>query len=268
MIWLIFILQPAIIAMSMSVDAFAVAFAYGCKKIKIPMLSLNIINLICSCIIGLSFVFGSAVVQHIPEWLSLSISFTILLILGIIKLFDSITKSIIRKYTRACSHYKNGNICEPDFSPFKERERRNKSVIHQASSTKNGGIISCEDDYSLVGTRPEFNKEIKLSVFNFKLIMRIYADPESVDTDVSKSISVREAIVLAISLSLDGFAVGFSVAMLGVNVWLVIIFTLITDFVALMFGSWLGNKVASKLKLNISWLAGAILIGLAIMQLL
>ena len=56
---------------------------------------------------------------------------------------------------RACSHYKNGNICEPDFSPFKERERRYRSVIHQASTTKNGGIISRKDDYSLAGTRPK-----------------------------------------------------------------------------------------------------------------
>ncbi|MCL2592851.1 MAG: manganese efflux pump, partial [Defluviitaleaceae bacterium] len=78
----------------------------------------------------------------------------------------------------------------------------------------------------------------------------------------------KEAIVLAVSLSLDGFAVGFSAAMLGMNFLAVIIFTLIVDFIALLLGGWLGNKAANKLRFNISWLAGLILIGLAVVQLL
>jgi len=213
MIWTIAVLQAAAIAISISIDALAVSFAYGCKKIKIPMLSLWIINLICTIVIGLSFLFGLAIVQYIPEWLAAGLSFSILLIIGLVKLFDSITKSIIRKYS-------------------------------------------------------QINKEINLSVFNFKLVMRIYADPEAADVDISKSISVREATVLAVSLSLDGFAVGFGAAMFGVNGWILVSFTAITGFAALLLGCWLGNKAADKLRFNISWLAGAILIALAFTQLL
>ena len=98
--------------------------------------------------------------------------------------------------------------------------------------------------------------------------MRLYADPEIADVDVSKSISPKEAVVLAVSLSLDGLAVGLGAAMIGVNVWILITFTLIADFVALLLGSLLGNNAANKLRFNISWLAGVILIGLAFMQLL
>jgi len=213
MIWLIAIFQAAALAISISIDAFAVSFAYGCEKIKIPMLSLQIINLICTCVIGIAFIFGSVLAPYIPEWLAILLSFSILFIIGITKLFDSITKSIIRK-------------------------------------------------------RTDFNKEIKLSIFNLKLIMKLYADPETADIDVSKCISTKEAIVLAVSLSLDGFAVGFSAAMLGMNFLAVIIFTLIVDFIALLLGGWLGNKAANKLRFNISWLAGLILIGLAVVQLL
>jgi len=212
MIWAIVVLQAAAIAVSISIDAFAVSFAYGCKKIQIPLLSMGIINLICTTVIGLSFLFGTALVQYILEWFAVGLAFTILLIIGLTKLFDSITKSIIRKHT-------------------------------------------------------QFNKEIKLSIFNFKLVTRIYADPETADIDVSKSISPREAVVLAVSLSLDGLAVGLGAAIIGINGWALISFTLITGFVALLFGCWLGNKVASKLRFNISWLAGIILIGLAFMQL-
>ena len=210
---LLAVLPAAAIAISVSIDAFAASFAYGCKKIKIPMLSALTINLICTVVIGLSFLFGTILVQYIPEWLAVGLSFSILLILGLVKLFDSITKSIIRKHT-------------------------------------------------------QFNKEINLSVFNLKLVMRLYADPEAADVDASKSISPREAVALAVSLSLDGLAVGLGAAMIGIDIWILIVFTLVTDFIALLFGGWLGNKAASKLRLNISWLAGIILIGLAVMQLL
>ena len=67
--------------------------------------------------------------------------------------------------SRACFHYKNGNICEPDFSSFKERERRYSSALHQASVTKDGGIISSEDDYSLVGTRPRQSGSIVGNIY-------------------------------------------------------------------------------------------------------
>ncbi|MCL2286590.1 MAG: manganese efflux pump [Firmicutes bacterium] len=212
MTWTIAIIQAAAIAVSISVDALAAAFAYGCKKITIPLLSLVIVNLICTGVIGASFLFGTVLAQYISQIFAAGLAFAILFLIGITKLFDSITKSIIQKYT-------------------------------------------------------EINKEIKLSAFNFKLVMRIYASPEAADVDISKSISPREAAVLAVSLSLDGFAVGLSAAIIGVNGLTLVFFTLATGFAALFLGSWLGNKAADKLAFNISWLAGAILIGLAFMQL-
>lgn len=208
-----YLLGAAALALSVSLDAFAASFAYGCKKIKIPLFSATIITVICTAALGLSFIFGSALLQFIPGWVAVGLSFTILFVIGVFKLLDSITKSIIRKYS-------------------------------------------------------SFNKEIKLSLFNFKLILRLYADPEVADVDASKSISSKEATVLAVSLSLDGFAVGFGAALLGFNVWAVVVFSLIANGLALWLGCLLGNKAARSLRFNISWLAGVILIGLAFMQLL
>ena len=213
-VWVFFYLMgAAALALSLSLDAFAAAFAYGCKKIEIPILSALIINLICTAAVGLSFLFGSVLSQYIPEWVAAFLSFSILFIIGIVKLLDSITKSIIRKHS---------NI----------------------------------------------DKEIKLSFLNFKFILRLYADPEVADVDESKSISPNEAVVLAISLSLDGFAVGFGAALLGFNVWAILLFSLLANGGSLLFGSFIGNKAATSLRFNISWLAGVILIGLAFMQLL
>ena len=210
--WIILLAQTAAIAVAISIDALAVAFAYGCKKITIPPSSLLIINLICTAVIGLSFLFGLALVPFIPQGAAAALSFAILFIIGLVKLFDSIAKSVIRKYAK-------------------------------------------------------FSKAINLSVFNFKLVMHIYADPEAADVDVSKSISMGEAAVLAISLSLDGFAVGLGAAMMGVSGWMLVVFTLFIGFAALLLGSRLGNAAAHRLKFNLSWLAGVLLIAIAFLQL-
>ena len=211
--WLYLMIPAALLAASLSIDALAASFAYGCKKIKIPMLSVHIINAICTCIIGLSFLLGRLLLQYIPQWLATGLAFSILFLIGITKLLDSITKSIIRKHTN-------------------------------------------------------LSKEMNLSIFNFKLLMRLYANPEAVDVDISKSISPREAAVLAVSLSLDGLAVGFGAALIGINVWAVLVFTLVANFTALMLGGWLGNRAADKLRFNISWIAGVILIRLAVEKLM
>ena len=209
--WLI-VFQAALLAMSLSIDAFAASFAYGCKKIKIPMLSVHIINIICTLMTGISFLVGTLLLKYIPPQVAVALSFSILFLIGVTKLFDSITKSIIRK-------------------------------------------------------KADINKEINLSVFNFKLLLRLYADPESADVDVSKTISPREASVLAVSLSLDGVAVGFGASMAEINGWAIVAFSLIANFVALLLGSGLGNKAAEKIRFNISWTAGVILIGLAFTKL-
>ncbi|MCL2082353.1 MAG: sporulation membrane protein YtaF [Oscillospiraceae bacterium] len=212
MVWLILALEAAVIAASLSIDTFAAAFAYGCKKIKIPLPSVCVINLICTCVAGVSLLFGSLLAQYIPGWFATGISFAVLLLIGMAKLFDSMTKAIIRKHA-------------------------------------------------------QFDKEFELSLFNFKFIMRLYADPEAADVDVSESISPKEAAALAFSLSLDGLAVGFSAALIGISPLAVIIFSLAMGFIALLLGIWTGNKAADKLPFNISWIAGAVLIGLAVMKL-
>ncbi len=92
------VLNAFIFASALSIDAFIASFAYGSNKIKIPMLSIQIINVICSLILGISILLGTLIKNYIPDWLTVTISFSLLFIMGAIKLLDSIIKSIIRKY--------------------------------------------------------------------------------------------------------------------------------------------------------------------------
>ena len=199
-------------ASSLSLDAFGAGFAYGANKTGIPMLSAQIINLICTGITGLSLWAGSALKPYLPQGLTLAVSFSVLFIIGAVKLLDSVTKSIIRKHN---------NI----------------------------------------------NKKINGSLFNFKFVLHLYANPEAADIDCSKSISPSEAVLLALSLSLDGIAVGFGAALADVNAIAVIIWSLITNAAFLLFGRFLGYKLALKASYNLSWLSGVVLIGLALSKL-
>jgi len=202
-----------VLASALSLDAFAASFAYGSKNIKIPFKSAQILNLICSAITGLSLLAGTIIKKYIPDRLTVIISFIILLLLGIVKLLDCITKSIISK---------NSNL----------------------------------------------NKEIKFSMFNFRFILNLYANPEDADIDGSKTLSPAEAASLAVALSLDGITVGLGAAIGNVNGLAVFLCSLVTDMIAILLGSFAGNKIARKSPFKLSWLSGIILIVLAITKLL
>ena len=208
----IIIFEAFLIASSLSLDAFVAGFAYGAHKIKINFLSIQIINIICSAMTGLSFLFGNIVKNYIPPVVASVICFTVLFLLGLTKLLDGFTKSLIKKHTN-------------------------------------------------------LSREIKFSLFNFNFILKLYAIPEDSDADLSKNISPAEAASIAIALSLDGLAVGFGAALGGANGWAVLLFSLVTNMLAIISGRYIGEKAARKFKFNLSWLGGVVLIVLAFTKL-
>jgi putative sporulation protein YtaF len=207
------LLEAALLASTLSLDALTAGFAYGTNKTKIPMLSAFIINLICTGITGLALFAGIMLKPYLPERLTVALAFTVLFLIGLIKLLDSITKSIIRKHNN-------------------------------------------------------LSKEINGSLFNFKFVLNVYANPEAADVDASKSLSSSEAVLLAISLSLDGIAVGFGAALVDINAIAVVLWSLFTNVGFLLGGHLLGQKLSAKLPFNFSWLGGVILIALAISKLM
>ena len=69
------IIEILFLSAAISVDAFTASFAYGCRRIKIPVLSVVILN-------AVSVLFLSA-------GLTAQLSFLILFVLGLVKLFES-----------------------------------------------------------------------------------------------------------------------------------------------------------------------------------
>jgi len=200
--------EALLLAVVLSIDVFAVSFAYGSSNIKIPFKSIMIITIIGSVILGLSIYLGAALLPFIPEAAATGLSFGILFILGLIKIFDSVVKRLIRKY---------GNSA----------------------------------------------KKVTFSIFNLKFILNVYADPEKADIDNSRIISAKEAVIVALAVAMDAFALGFGAGLVDINHLQIIAFSLVIDVVAVLLGCFIGGKLAQKSSINLSWLGGVILIVLA-----
>lgn len=86
-----------LLVLALSLDAFVASIAYGTNKIKIPFLSLIIINIVCSFFLASSVFLGSQIKKIVPENAAIILSFSILFLLGIYYLFESIAKSYLEK---------------------------------------------------------------------------------------------------------------------------------------------------------------------------
>jgi len=131
------------------------------------------------------------------------------------------------------------------------------------------GAIKLFDSFfkTLINKNNGMKKIINFSLFNIRFILNIYANPESADRDASCVLSPIEAISLAIALSLDGLAVGFGTGLKETDIFLVTLLSLFTNAAAILIGCQIGNTLARKVHLNLSWIGGLLLIILAFMKL-
>lgn len=95
MLWSLSKLLLLIIALS--ADAFTASFAYGVDRVKIPPLSAVIIAFLSDFILIASLFIGNLFQAYIPVSLATALSFLILFILGLIKVFDSSIRKRIRE---------------------------------------------------------------------------------------------------------------------------------------------------------------------------
>lgn len=204
-------LEAILLVTALSLDSLTAGFSYGAGKIRIPLISVLVISGVCSASLLVSMFAGSILGNFIPLSTTKGISFSIMFILGAVKVFDSGLKRYIIK--------------------------------------KNGG-----------------KKELTFKAFNLKFILNIYAEPENADSDKSRVLSAKEALYLAIALSIDSLAAGFGAGMGEVGLGVAALFCFATTFLSVLTGCFFGNKVSGILP-DISPLGGIILIVLAFLKL-
>ncbi len=97
------------------------------------------------------------------------------------------------------------------------------------------------------------------------IIVKLYLDDTSADSDGSQTLSAHEALALALAGSLDSVSTGLSCGFNEISPLLSGIFTLTAGFIALALGTLFGRKIAS-LNHDLSWLGGVFLIAFAVFE--
>lgn len=90
-----------LLVLSISLDSFVASIAYGTNKIKIPLKSALIIDIVSALVLGFSLAIGSIAKDFIPGNIAVIFSFTILVGLGIYRLFECIFKGYILKHSNS-----------------------------------------------------------------------------------------------------------------------------------------------------------------------
>lgn len=105
---------------------------------------------------------------------------------------------------------------------------------------------------------------VSFSVFNISFAVDIFLDETKADRDNSKTLSAKEAIMLAIALSVDSLATGFSAGLSITNILAQIVMCFFAGIIFCLAGRAIGEKIQAKSRIDLSWLSGVILIILAI----
>ena len=92
-------LQLLVLAVSVSVDAFAAAFGCGVSSVKIPVKSALVMSAVSTGMLLISLLFGAELAIRLGSRFASGLGFGILCILGGLKLCDSWIKALVRRLT-------------------------------------------------------------------------------------------------------------------------------------------------------------------------
>ncbi len=120
---------------------------------------------------------------------------------------------------------------------------------------------------SFLNKKASSPNHIEFTLFDFRLILNVYADATLADIDHSKILSMKESLYLGIALSLDSLVIGIGAGLDSFNILEVTLFSLVFNALALLAGCLTGRKFAERLNVDLSWMSGVVLIILAILKL-
>jgi putative sporulation protein YtaF len=99
------------------------------------------------------------------------------------------------------------------------------------------------------------------------LVKQILRSPEQADLDQSKTISLKEAVILGFALSMNAIAGGFDAGITRLNVWIASLFVGILSYLLILICGYIGRHYAAeKLGDKASFLSGIILILIGLHQ--
>ena len=122
-------------------------------------------------------------------------------------------------------------------------------------------------DYTIkkyINRHVSLHKGITFSFSGLRIIVNISGDPMAADWDHSQSLSWKEVLFLSFAMSIDSLIAGALSAFLEIPVGLTMGTALIMGIVMMYAGLFLGRKLASRCKCDLSWISGVLFMILAV----
>ena len=122
-------------------------------------------------------------------------------------------------------------------------------------------------DYSIkafINRNCHIRRNLSFNLSGLKVIVSIYGDPMAADWDHSPSLSWKEVLFLSFAMSIDSLIAGALSAFLEIPVGLTMGTALIMGIVMMYAGLFLGRKLASRCKCDLSWISGVLFMILAV----
>ncbi|WP_040952686.1 sporulation membrane protein YtaF [Gorillibacterium massiliense] len=221
------------LAFAVSLDGFGVGGTYGLRKVKIPLISLVIISLFSGMIILLSMSVGTWLARFVSPVVAKDIGAFILVGIGLWALF----------------HMK-----------LEKEEDANSDADERSGKGSEQSPASVEDVQRAV-----FSIELK----SLGIVIQILRKPTLADVDRSGIITISEAALLGLALSLDAFGAGIGAALIGLPPLLTAPVIAISSGLFISAGLRVGYRYA-----NLAWvrrfsvLPGIMLIAMGLLKLL
>lgn len=110
------------------------------------------------------------------------------------------------------------------------------------------------------------NKSFAFKYADIGFVIDVYLDETEADRDHSKVLSPKEALYFAVAVSIDSLVSGLGAGLYAARPILMLALCFVIGMAAVLLGCLIGRKLAGRVRWNISWLSGAILILLAVMR--
>lgn len=111
-------------------------------------------------------------------------------------------------------------------------------------------------------------KKLSFEYSGISFVLDIYLDETKADADNSKLLSLKEALYLAVALSIDSLASGFALGISIVQPLSVLVISFCVGILAILGGSFLGSRVLSLKECRLSWVSGVLFLILAFSRIL
>lgn len=198
----------ALFLTAVSLDSLTAGFSYGTNNVHIKPPALLPLALVPALFITAAQGVGSFVGSLLPEGVLPFLSFCLLFLIGIAKLFESAIRLLAKKHP------------------------------------------------SLMG-----NWGCKIKQLN--IVFTVYLSPEEANRTELQILSVKEALLLSLALSLDSILVGMAFCFTALSPFLVFLSAALCNLLLFSGGYFLGRLLFRLLRFDLSWLSGLCLLLLA-----